>query len=296
MQNANCDEINGMSPREPVTLTLPPFRGAVRRLVIALLAVYLLVGLLGLVQGQVAAFLRVFFMLTPWALVRHGFLWQLLTYPFLNAGILSFAFALLNLWFTGAMLEDVRGSRWFTELFYTSAIGGGILATLITAVPVLVTRGRVVLPHLSPEIGIGGVGAPLFGVLVAFALFFGDTEFLLFFVLRAKAKYVVWIGGLIYVAMLLVEGNAVWALLAICCGLCGYLYARMAHRGGLSSSASERWYGLRNGYYKWKRRRAARKFEVYMRKQDRIVKFDEDGRYIAPEEEDRNPNDRKWMN
>jgi len=296
MQNLNCGEINGMSPREPVTLTLPPFRGAVRRLVIALVAVYLIVGLLGLVQGQVAAFLQAFFLLTPWAVVRHGFVWQLLTYPFLNAGILSFAFALLNLWFTGSMLEDIRGSRWFTELFYTSAIGGGVLTTLTTALPALVTGGRFVLPHLSPEVAVGGVGAPLFGVLVAFALFFGDTEFLLFFVLRAKAKYVVWIGGLIYVAMLLFEGNAVLALLALCCGLCGHIYARAAHRGGLSSSASERWYGLRNGYYKWKRRRAARKFEVYMRKQDRIVKFDEDGRYIAPEEEERNPSDRKWMN
>ena len=296
MQNTNCDEINGMSPREPVTLTLPPFRGAVRRLVIALLAVYLVVGLLGLVQGQVAVFLQAFFLLTPWSVVRHWFLWQLLTYPFLNAGILSFAFALVNLWFTGSMLEDVRGSRWFTELFYASAIGGGILATLLSALPPLVTGGRVVLPHLMPTTGVGGVGAPLFGVLVAFALFFGDTEFLLFFVLRAKAKYVVWIGGLIYVAMLLFEGNALWALLAICCGLSGFAYTRLAHRGGLSSSASERWYGLRNGYYRWKRRRAARKFEVYMRKQDRVVKFDDDGRYIAPEEEDRNPNDRKWMN
>ncbi len=296
MQNVNCDEINGMSPREPVTLSLPPFRGAVRRLVIVLLAVYLLVGLLGLVQGQVAAFLQTFFLLTPWAVVRHGYLWQVVTYPFLNAGILSFAFALLNLWFTGSMLEDIRGSRWFTELFYASAIGGGVLATLITALPPLVTGGHVVLPHLFPEVGVGGVGAPLFGVLVAFALFFGDTEFLLFFVLRAKAKYVVWIGGLIYVAMLLFENNAVLALLAICCGGCGFAYTRLAHRGGVSSSASERWYGLRNGYYKWKRRRAARKFEVYMRKQDRIVKFDEDGRYIAPEEEERNPNDRKWMN
>ena len=45
-----------------------------------------------------------------------------------------------------------------------------------------------------------------------------------------------------------------------------------------------------------KRRRAARKFEVYMRKQNRVVKFDEEGRYIAPDDERRDPHDRKWMN
>jgi hypothetical protein len=42
---------------------------------------------------------------------------------------------------------------------------------------------------------------------------------------------------------------------------------------------------LRNSYYRWKRRRAARKFEVYMRKHDRKVTFDEHGNYIPPEED-----------
>jgi hypothetical protein len=39
----------------------------------------------------------------------------------------------------------------------------------------------------------------------------------------------------------------------------------------------------RDSYYRWKRRRAARKFEVYMRKHDRKVYFDEHGNYIDPE-------------
>ena len=61
-------------------------------------------------------------------------------------------------------------------------------------------------------------------------------------------------------------------------------------------ASSERYYAARNDYYRWKRRRAARKFEVYMRKQDRVVKFDKDGRYIAPDDERRDPKDRSWMN
>ena len=54
-------------------------------------------------------------------------------------------------------------------------------------------------------------------------------------------------------------------------------------RRGLSRTASERYFGLRNSYYRWKRRRAARKFEVYMREHDRDVHFDEHGNYIPPE-------------
>ena len=61
-----------------------------------------------------------------------------------------------------------------------------------------------------------------------------------------------------------------------------------------SLSLSERFYGLRNEFYRAKRRRAAKKFEVYMRKQNRDVHFDKNGRYVEPE--DRDPNDKRWMN
>jgi hypothetical protein len=75
--------------------------------------------------------------------------------------------------------------------------------------------------------------------------------------------------------------------------LFGYIYIKMAPRRGFAFAGSERFFGLRNSYYRWKRRRAARKFEVYMRKQNRDVHFDKDGRYIDP---DKDPNDRRWMN
>ncbi|MGI4755894.1 MAG: hypothetical protein ACRYGF_03485, partial [Janthinobacterium lividum] len=160
----------------------------------------------------------------------------------------------------------------------------------------LITGGRISFLGISPISAAAGISAPIFGVLVAFALLFGDVEFLLFFVLRIKAKYMVSLGALLYVATLLREKDSFSALLALSCGLMGFLYVRLAHRTGLATVATERYFGMRNNYYRWKRRRAARKFEVYMRKQDRVVKFDQDGRYITPEDEARDPNDRKWMN
>jgi hypothetical protein len=48
---------------------------------------------------------------------------------------------------------------------------------------------------------------------------------------------------------------------------------------------------MRNGYYRWKRRRAGRKFEVYMKKQGRTVRLDNRGRPI-----DDDPNDRSRWN
>ena len=45
----------------------------------------------------------------------------------------------------------------------------------------------------------------------------------------------------------------------------------------------------RNNYYKWKRRRAARKFRVYMKKHgsDPVQYFDEYGNFKPPDERDK---------
>jgi membrane associated rhomboid family serine protease len=284
-----------MPGRGPVTLSLPAFRGAVRQLVLVLVALFFGLALIDFVSQPAGSVLRALLMLEPEQAVAHLHIWQFVTYAFLNTGILNTAFALLTLWFTGSMLEDSRGSRWFVELFYGSTVGGALLASLLAALPLL-TGGRISFLGIHPRVAAAGVSPALFGVLVAFALLFGDLEFLLFFVLRLKAKYMVILGALIYMATLLRERESFSALLTLCCGLAGFAYVKLAHRTGMAAVASERYYGMRNGYYRWKRRRAARKFEVYMRKQDRVVKFDEDGRYIAPEDERRDPKDRKWMN
>ena len=289
--------MKGMPVRGPVTLSLPAFRGAVRRLVLLLLGAFFGLALLNFISGVAATTIAGLMILMPSAVLARGHVWELVTYAFLNVGILNTAFSLLTLWFTGSMLEDSRGPRWFIELFYTSVVGGALLATLLAGLPIF-TAGRISFFGIHPGVGVvaAGISSPLFGVLVAFALLFGDVEFLLFFVLRIKAKYMVTLGALLYVATLLREKDSFAALLALCCGLAGFLYVKLAHRSGMAAVTTERYYGLRNDYYRWKRRRAARKFEVYMRKQDRIVKFDEEGRYIAPEDETRNPKDCKWMN
>ncbi len=284
-----------MPPRGPVTLSLPAFRGAVRQLVLVLIGLFFGLALIDFVSQPVGLFLRAFLLLEPAAVMQHGHIWQLITYASLNLGILNTAFALITLWFTGSMLEDARGSRWFLELFYTSAVGGAAIATLLAVLPLL-TGGRISFLGISPISAAAGVSPALFGVLVAFAVLFGDVEFVLFFVLRLKAKYMVALGTLIYVATLLRVRDSFSALLTLSCGLAGLLYVKLAHRKGMAAVATERFYSARNNYTRWKRRRAARKFEVYMRKQDRIVKFDDEGRYIAPEDERKDPNDRKWMN
>ncbi|HEY8998069.1 MAG TPA: DUF1751 domain-containing protein, partial [Edaphobacter sp.] len=149
---------------------------------------------------------------------------------------------------------------------------------------------------LRPDVASVGVWSGVFGMLVAIAMMFGDQEFLLWFVLRIKAKYMVAIYILIAVAVLLKQADSFGALVQLSGALSGFLFVRFAPRRGFAFGVSESFFGLRNSYYRYKRRRAARKFEVYMRKQNREVHFDKDGRYIDPDELKRDPNDRRWMN
>jgi hypothetical protein len=70
---------------------------------------------------------------------------------------------------------------------------------------------------------------------------------------------------LIALAMLF-SAQKVYAFSQLGGALFGFLYIKFAPRRGFAFAGSETAFGLRNRYYRWKRRRAAKKFEVYMRK------------------------------
>jgi membrane associated rhomboid family serine protease len=275
-----------MPRSSPTTLALPPFSGATRRIVLLNVGVFFALAILSWISFTNGGLLLRHLMLEPAAVVR-GEIWQLVTYSLAEQGILSLVFAMLTLWFTGALLEGSYGSRWLAELYWSSVIGGAILATAISFTHIF---------GLRPDVGTVGPWAGIFGLLVAIGMLFGDQEFYLWFLVRIKAKYLVAIYILIAVAVLLKQADSFGALLQLSGGLCGFLFVRFAPRRGFAFGVSERFFGIRNTYYRWKRRRAARKFEVYMRKQNREVHFDKDGRYIDPDELRRDPNDRKWMN
>jgi membrane associated rhomboid family serine protease len=275
-----------MPRSSPTTLSLPPFSGTTRKLILLNVAAFFAIAVLGWLSPSLGNLLRNHLVLEPLAVV-HGEIWQLATYSLIDPGILSIAFSMLTLWFTGALLEGAYGSRWLMELYWTSAIGGAIIASLISFTHIFGMR---------PDVIAATAWTGVFGLLVAIGMLFGDQEFYLWFLIRVKAKYLVTIYILIAVAVLLKQANSFGALLQLSGALAGFLFVRFAPRRGLAFGVSERFFGLRNAYYRYKRRRAARKFEVYMRKQNREVHFDKEGRYIDPDELRRNPNDKRWMN
>ena len=268
------------------SLSFPSFRGVTRQLVLANVVVFFLLLILEFAAPRMALVLLTYFSLTP-ELLLHGFVWQLVTYSFLNAGVLHVAFNMLTLWFIGSFLETSKGSRWLLEIYFLCAVGGAVIGSALSFTHAF---------HSSPLSSTSSADGALFGLLAAFAVLFGDLEMYMFpLPVAIKAKYLVIVYMLIEVALLLSGGPPLAYFVILSGALIGFLFARRAPRRGLGMAFSEGLFGLRNSYYRWKRRRVARKFEVYMRKQNRDVRFDSEGRYIDPDEK-RDPNDRKWMN
>jgi membrane associated rhomboid family serine protease len=255
----------------------PDFRGATRRLVIANLAAYFVLAIAGLTLPRMASQAAYVLSFVPHDFL-HGLLWQPLTYSLVHLGLIGTLFELLSLWFLAGFLEPFHGDNWTTGLYIASVVGTALGALLLYL-------GGLAIGHPIEGLPLYGCFGGIFGMLTAIGYLYGDVQFLMFFVIGIKARYLAIIYGLIAIAMLFGQ-QKMYAFSQIGGAIVGWLYIKTVPRRGFSYVLSERWYGLRNRYYRWKRRRAARKFEVYMRSQGRTVRFDGQGRLIDEDQDD----------
>jgi len=275
------------------SLSLPPFTKAVKWLVLINAAVFLVFSLL---QAFTRDFEQVAFLvlsLVPqWVL--HGAVWQVISYSFLHVGIFHILFNMLALWMFGAQLEMDWGSRKFLE-FYFFCVAGAALMTIAVS--------YTGLGGVTPTTNTVGASGGVLGILMAFGLVYGDQEIMLFPIpLSIRAKY--FVAGLVFIELISAinaagpgRGQDIAYVAHLGGLLFGFLYVKFLPRRGLSFGATEQYFSVRNNYYRWKRRRAARKFEVYMRKHNRTVTFDEHGNYVPPDEEKKNGGSKSgWIN
>ena len=283
-----------------MSMGFPPFTRAVKWLVIINAAVYLLMLILGAVAPALERLITVGGALMP-ALVFRGWIWQLITYCFLHAGLFHVLFNMLTLWMFGSQLESDWGYNRFLEFYFYCAFAAAVVTVSISYLGTAPGFGFLGISPLTVTVGASGA---IYGVMVAFAVLHGDQEFMLFpLPINIKAKYLV--GILIFISLAGAfqgmgagrRGESVAYFAHLGGALFGWIYVRFLPRRGLMSGASESAFGLRNAYYRWKRRRAARKFEVYMRKHDRAEFFDEYGNYRPPDEKGNGETRRPpWVN
>jgi membrane associated rhomboid family serine protease len=279
-----------------LSLSLPPFTKAVKWLVITNAAVYLLLELLKAVVPSLGGELTLALALIP-AAVMHGWIFQLVTYSFVHAGVLHILFNMLGLWMFGAQLESDWGYKRFLEFYFFCVIGAAL-----TTIAVSYTGVGGVVP-LTPTVGASG---GVLGILMAFGMLYGNQEIMLFPIpISIRAKY--FVAGVAFITLVEAisasgagRGSNVAYIAHLGGLLFGFLYVKFVPKRGLAFGTTERYFGVRNSYYRWKRRRAARKFEVFMRKQNRTVSgtFDENGNYIPPDDVDKKNGGSKsgWVN
>ncbi len=114
--------------------------------------------------------------------LEHGYIWQLLTYQFMHAGIWHLFFNCWAIYVFGREVEAALSPKQFLTLYFASGIIGGLVQML----------GALVWPgHFGG--GVVGASAAAFGLVAAFAVLYPERPLmlLLFFIipLNMRAKY-----------------------------------------------------------------------------------------------------------
>jgi membrane associated rhomboid family serine protease len=200
---------------------LPPMGRITQRLLIANIVIFLVHMLLFRSSSRPDPVIRVF-ALSLYGL-RHGMLWQLVTYMFLHGGLWHLVGNMFGLFFFGRELEMHLGSRRFLLLYF----GCGVLGAL----------GWLLLGSLglyTLDIPMIGASGAVFGIVGAYAALFPyrQVTLLLFFVIpvtmTARTMALVF-GGLSL--LLLGDGSSIAHAAHLGGGIAGYVYGLRLVRG-----------------------------------------------------------------
>ena len=259
--------------RDNISMGFPPFRGAVRAVVLVNAGIYIAILLALSFASPLGQAIVALGSLSQEG-IRHGLLWQFVTYGFIHVDPLQFVLTMLGIYFIGNAVEERIGARRFLQLYFFSTIGAGVLGFMLSLSGV-VAQG----PALT-----AGVAAN--ALLMVFYLLYRNAPILLFpLPIPIPVRYIVMFTAAIEAAYLLLSHFALFYFVLLFGLGTGYLWHRMASRRSLGVVVKEPWYNLRGAYYRWKRRRAAKQFEVYMRKHG-------GGTYVDPLAEDHDPRDK----
>jgi membrane associated rhomboid family serine protease len=216
----------------PISTVLKALIAANVVMFIATLLFRPLIGVLGLVPSEVLLQFRV---------------WQLATYMFLHAGMFHILFNMLALWMFGAELERVWGTRFFLKFYFVCGIGAAALTVAFSLLPFDFARSL-------RDVTIIGASGAIYGLLLAFAMYFPDRPILLI-VFWVPARICVAILGAIALVTSLSEVGGVANATHLGGLIVGYFYLK----GGRIHPIAE----VKYRYLKWKINRVRKKFDVY---------------------------------
>jgi membrane associated rhomboid family serine protease len=218
-----------------------PLGPAVKALIIANVAAFVVTSFAPVVEVRGA--------LTPRDVFEHFAIWQPVTYMFLHGGIFHILFNMLMLWMFGVELERMWGTRYFTKYYFVAGLGAAATQMLIGLIPSAFGNQF----YYGGTIGASGA---IFGLLLAYALYFPNRQILFMFVFPLPAKvFVAILGGIALVSQIRGEAGGVAHMAHLGGLLAGYLFLK----SGRIHPVSE----IKYRFLKWRINRMRRKFDVY---------------------------------
>jgi membrane associated rhomboid family serine protease len=101
--------------------------------------------------------------------MKHGYVWQLLTFQFMHASWMHLIFNSIAIFFFGRQIETIFGSARFLSLYFASGVFGGLVQILFA----------LVFPSFdAPVVGASAGG---YGLVAAFAVMNWTERFTIFF-------------------------------------------------------------------------------------------------------------------
>src|SRR5947208_7369855 len=147
--------------------------------------------------------------------------WQVATYMFLHGGIFHIVFNMLALWMFGTELERTWGTRYFLKFYLVTGIGAGVLTVFFSLLPFGFAR------QLQYANVIGASGA-IYGLLLAYAMYFPERPIYMYFVFPIPAKIFVAIMGAIAFLSSMSEAGGVANATHLGGLLVGYVFLKSA--------------------------------------------------------------------
>ena len=212
------------------------------------------VNVLMFIATTIAPSLQLQLGLVPMWVVREKHVWQLATYMFIHAGLFHILFNMLALWMFGTELERIWGTRFFLKFYFVTGIGAACLTVLASLLPF------APLQQLYTSDIVGASGA-VYGLLLAFALYFPDRPIYMYFVFPIPARIFVLIMGAIAFFSSLSETGGVANATHLGGLLVAYVYLTSLRKG--PRLQLNPWAEVKYRWVKWRLASARKKFDVY---------------------------------
>lgn len=156
--------------------------------------------------------------------IKSGFVFQFITYPLANVGLLEVVFSGILFWFLGSELERLWGERKYIAYLLMTTLLTGVIYILISAV----VGGQITAYPFH------GMAAFSSAMCVSYAVLYPDRQFQFFMLIPIKGKYFCMIlaGMALWQGIFTPGGAQAWGQLSAM--VFGFFFMRLSTLPGFS--------------------------------------------------------------